>query len=109
MPIQTSAWDKPLAYVEVPGFAVLLDPGMNEVVPRQECVFDWQLLSGGGASFVVTSGPHEFDIRGKAISFLAVGAENQRNEGGSDIMFVSIVAARPVQGSVQMVVGKTEA
>ena len=93
---------EPFRWTDVHGFVVLLDANLEEVVPRQDCTFDWGLIAGGGLYRVTSS--HQFDIRGKAISFTAVGAENQRSEG-SHLMFISPVAGRPVEGSVTMPIG----
>ncbi len=86
---------EPVGFDNVPGWVVLLDAEMNEVVPRQECTFNWTLLHGGAIFDVTTH--HDFDIQGKAISYQAVG-------GDKGVMFVSIVAGRPVEGSSRMLI-----
>jgi len=93
------------SWTDIPGFVVLLDADLNEVVEREDCRFDWGAVSEGALYRVTTS--HQFDIRRKAISFMAVGATNQRIEG-SDLMFISPVVGRPVQGSVTMFVGPAD-
>ena len=93
---QEGAYERgePVGFDNVPGWVVLLDAEMNEVVP-QECKFNWTLLHGGALFDVTTH--HDFDVQGKAISYQAVG-------GDKGLMFVSIVAGRPVEGSSRMVI-----
>lgn len=85
-----------LAWNDVPGFVVLMDADMNKVVERQDGTFSWALIAGGAAYNITTT--HQFDIRRKAITYVGVG-------GGDSIMFLSIVAGHPVQGSVTKTVG----
>lgn len=100
-PVTTQAREfergEPLGFNDVPGFVVLLDAGMKEVVPRQTARFSWQ-LNHGGATYELTSS-HEFDIAGKSITYLAVGGQNDQ------LLFVSIVAGHPVERSTFMHLG----
>ena len=86
----------PVGFEDIPGFVVLLDAKMNETVPRQDCTFSWTLIHGG-ASFSVST-KHAFEIQGKAITYMAIGSENQ-------LLFVSIVAGHPVEHGANMVIG----
>ena len=74
---------------------VLLDAEMSEVVERQDGTFSWALPRGGAIYKITTT--HEFDIHHKSITFVGVG--------GDSIMFLSIVAGHPVEGSMTMPVG----
>ena len=87
--------DESLQWSEVDGFVVLLDADLNEVVERQDGTFSWALTRGGAIYNITTS--HEFDIHGKSITYVGVG--------GDSIMFLSIVAGHPVEGSMTMPVG----
>lgn len=80
-----------VGFEDVPGFVVLLDADMNEVVPRQDGTFSWTLIPGG-ATYQVTSS-HEWDINAASVTYLAVGS-NDHNR----FTFVSIVAGNPVEG-----------
>jgi hypothetical protein len=65
---------------------------MAEVVPRQECTYEWS-LHPGGAWYTVTS-DHEFDTAGKAITYCAVGHDDQ-------LLFVSVAAGHPAKPSAR--------
>jgi hypothetical protein len=83
-----------VGFEEIPGWVVLLDARLEEVINRQECKFSWVLIRGG-ATFSVTT-DHDFDISGKAVTYLGVGA-------GSQLMFLSIVAGHPRKGGRMVV------
>lgn len=93
---ETSAFkrEEPVKFDDVPGFVVLLDQNLNEVVSRQDARLSWQLLPNG-ASYQIISPPHEFDLTGqsKAIYYLAVGA-------GDYLMSVSPVIGAPVRTGI---------
>jgi hypothetical protein len=77
-----------VGFQDAPGWVVLLDADMKEVVDRQECSFTWELTPGGANHSVTTR--HEFDIQGKSVTYMGVG-------GGDKLLFVSIVAGHPVE------------
>jgi len=83
-----------VGFEDVPGWVVLSDAGLQEVVDRQECRFSWVLIRGG-ATFSVTT-DHDFDIGEKSVTYLGVGS-------GSQLMFLSIVAGHPRQGGRMVV------
>lgn len=84
---------EPVTFQDVPGWVVLLDANMNEVVERQECTFSWVLIRGGATYSVTTN--HDFDIQGKSVTYMGVGGKDQ-------LFFVSIVAGHPVEHSARM-------
>jgi hypothetical protein len=82
-----------VTFQDVPGWVVLLDADMNEVVGRQECKFSWVLIRGGATYSVTTD--HDFDIQGKSVTYMGVGFKDQ-------LLFVSVVAGHPVEHSATM-------
>ena len=95
--VRTFERDEPFAFQDVSGWVVLLDSEMNEVTERHACHFDWELLPGG-ATFRMTS-QHTFNIQGQSVTYMALG-------GDSNILFLSIIAGHPVEGSSEMTVGR---
>ena len=89
---------------DIRGFVVLLDTKLQEVVPRQECLYDWELIPGG-ATFVVTS-HHTFDIRGKEVSYMAIFARGSGQPVDDGLVFAGVLAEAPVAGPAEMLVGR---
>jgi hypothetical protein len=88
-----------LEWSDVPGWVVLLDERMNEVVPRQECSFYWHLTPGGAVHEVTTA--HAFDIQGKTVTYVGVGGDDK-------LLFMSIIAGHPLEGEATIAVGGQE-
>jgi hypothetical protein len=55
---------------DVAGYVVLLDAGLTEITPRQECLFDYRYVTGGAVFNVTTS--HTFTGADPA-AFAAIG------------------------------------
>jgi hypothetical protein len=89
---------------DIRGYVVLLDSDLQEVVPRQECLYDWDLIPGG-ATFVVTS-HHTFDIQGKEVSYMAIFGRGSEQPVDDGLVFVGVLAEAPVAGPAEMLVGR---
>jgi hypothetical protein len=82
-------------FPDVPGFVVLLDKDMQEVVPRQDARIYWRPLRGG-ATYQINSSPHDFEIIEKSIYYLAVGNDER-------LMLISPVIGAPVEHGIMHV------